>query len=120
AYAAALGRFVVAGNRGAQGFVALLDRDGALVRMQEGLPPLASESRVLIGRSGGQDIAVYPVVPSGIAVLRLDQAGVELQKVVAHPQRWDYMGTTGLFIGGTRVLFATLTTQGVRAFTVEL
>jgi len=124
AYAAPLGRYVVAGNRGGQGFVALLDRDGAVVRMQEGLPPLASESRVLIGhiggRIGGQDVAVYPVAPSGIAVLLLGSASVELQKVVAHPQRWDYMGTTGQFLGDTRVLFATLTTQGVRAFAVEL
>jgi len=124
AYAAALGRYVVAGNRGGQGFVALLDRDGVMVHMQAGLPPLASESRVLIGRvgvhSGGQDVAVYPVASSGIAVLQLGEASVELQRVVAHPQRWDYMGTTGLFIGGTRVLFATLTTRGVRAFTIEL
>ncbi|MDB5805206.1 MAG: hypothetical protein JWN73_2528 [Betaproteobacteria bacterium] len=120
AYCAALGRYVVAGNRGGQGFVALLDRAGAVLSLQGGLPPLASESRVLICAGGDGTLAVYPVAPQGIAVLRLGAASVELLRVVAHPQRWDYMGTTGWFAGETRVLFATLTTQGVRAFAFDL
>lgn len=120
AYAAALGCYVVAGNSGAQGFVALLERDGRIRTMQGGLPPLASESRVLIGAAGGETLAAYPVAPQGVALLRLGQKEVRLMKMIEHPHRWDYIGTTGMFLGATRLLLATLSTQGVRAFTLDL
>jgi len=90
------------------------------LRLQEGLPPLASESRVLICAAGSGNLALYPVAPQGLALLRLGAASVELERVVTHPQRWDYMGTTGWFVDENRVLMATLTTQGVRAFAVDL
>ncbi|HEY4373223.1 MAG TPA: hypothetical protein VGN52_14935 [Burkholderiales bacterium] len=119
AYAAAVERFVVMGNRGAHAFLALLDRDGAAVLMRDGLPPLASEARVVVREGGGECIAVYPMMPRGIAVLRVLPREVELVRTVDHAHRWDYMGTTGLFTAPGRVLLATLTLAGVRLFAFE-
>lgn len=138
AYAAALGCYVVAGNSGGSGFIALLDRDGRVRAMQGGLPALVSEARVVIGEAPGlvqgqapvpvqgqgrgpeEMLAVYPVQPHGLAVLRLSAAAVTLVKTIDHPHAWDYMGTTGRFVSAGRVLFATLTTRGIRAFLVDL
>jgi hypothetical protein len=127
AYAAALERYVVAGNRGGQGFVALLNRDGGIEAMQAGLPPIASESRVMImsasaaGQGAAREIiAAYATAPRGVAVLRLESRGVRFLKVAEHPHTWDYMGTTGLFLDTGRLLVATLSMRGVRAFTLEL
>jgi len=123
AYAPVLGSYVVAGSREGRGFVALLGRDGGIQTVQEGLPPIASEARVLVapGEAGqGEALAVYAMAPRGLAVLRLARGRVSLLKTIEHPHAWDYMGTTGLFTGNGRVLLATLGTQGIKAFGVEL
>jgi hypothetical protein len=123
AWAAALQRYVVAGNSAGAGFVALLDSDGQVHHLQGGLPPLVSEARILIGGSaagpGTAVTAVYPVSPRGVAVLRLEVGAAQLVRVVDYPHQWDYMGSTGLFIEPARVLFVTLSLEGTRAFCVD-
>jgi hypothetical protein len=119
-YAPALGVYVVAGSTGEEGFVALVGRNGELLKLQRGLPPMASESRIIIGRDGAQTIAVYPVRPRGVAVVRLSANAVELVRLIDHPYAWDYAGTTGVFIAPAQILFATLSTTGVRLIAVKI
>ena len=119
-YAPALGAYIVAGATGEDGFVALVGLNGELLKLQRGLPPLASESRLIVGRDGAQTIAVYPVRPRGVAVVRLSAGAVELVRLIDHPYAWDYAGTTGVFVAPDRVLFATLSTGGIRLLPVDI
>jgi hypothetical protein len=119
AFAPQLGAYVVAGSTVDGGFAALVSREGELIALQRGLPPMASESRLVIG-DDAQPMAVYPVNPRGIAVLRLSAGAIELAKVVDHPHSWDYMGTAGRFLDPGRVLFATLSKTGLRLFPINL
>jgi hypothetical protein len=120
AWAAALKRYVVMGNREGRGFLALLDAQGKPVALQEGLPAIASEGRLVLRAAGeGEAIAAYPMMPSGVALLRVDTRGARQDRRIEHVHDWDYMGTTGLFMDGGRLLQATLSTRGVRAFVIE-
>jgi hypothetical protein len=53
-------------------------------------------------------------------VLRINATAIELVKRIDHSYRWDYSGTTGAFVGGNRVLFATLSTSGLKLIPVDL
>ena len=119
-YSPALSAYVVAGTSAGKGFVALIGVTGELQRVQTGLPPMASESRFVLGNDGAQAIGVYPVSPSGIAVVHLSADAISLMKIVDHPHLWDYTGTAGTFVAPGQVLFATLTTAGLRLVNAEL
>jgi hypothetical protein len=119
-FAPQLGSFVVAGTSGDSGFVSLLSLAGKIVRTRKGLPPMAAESRLVLGQSGAQLIGVYPVKPRGIAVLRLSAEAIELVRVIDHPYMWQDAGTTGRFLSSDRVLFATLSTTGLQLISVDL
>ena len=119
-YSPQLGAFVVAGSSGSEGFVALVSLAGEIVKLQRGLPPMASESRMVFGREGGQTIGVYPVAPRGVAVVRLSTEAIALARRIDHPYAWDYSGTAGAFVAPGRVLFATLSTTGLRLIPVDL
>jgi hypothetical protein len=71
-----------------------LDRTSS--RPSGGLPPMASESRIIVGGNGSATVGVHPVDPHGIAVIRLSPGAIELARIVDHPHAWDYAGTTGL------------------------
>ncbi len=118
AFAPALAAYVVAGASGEGGFIALVSLAGDLLTLQRGLPPLASESRVVLGWDGSQLIGIYPVRPRGIAIVRLETDGITLIRVIDHPHVWDYTGTTGTFVAPGRVLFATLSTTGLHLIPV--
>ncbi len=120
AFAPQIGTYVVAGAKGEGGFVALVNLKGEIVATREGLPPLASEGRVVIASEGAQAIAAYPVRPRGVAVVRVSAGGAELLKIVDHPYTWDYTGTAGAFVGPNRVLFATLSTTGLKLVHIDL
>ena len=119
-FAPPLAAYVVAGSSGDGGFVALLGVDGAVIRTRRGLPPMASESRIVLGQDGARQIGVYPVSPRGIAVVRLSADAIELVKLIDHATVWDYTGTSGTFVAPGRVLFATLSRSGVRIIPVDL
>jgi hypothetical protein len=123
AWAAPLKRYVVMGNREGKGFLVLLDQEGKVVASQPELPPIASEGRLVLqareGEQEGETIAAYPMMPRGVALLRIDARGARLDRRIEHAHPWDYMGTTGRFLSTERLLLATLTTQGVRAFVIE-
>lgn len=120
AFAPSLGTYVVAGATGEEGFIALVSLSGEVVSVQRGLPPMASESRIVLGRDGAQLLAVYPVRPRGVAVVRLAAGAIALARLIDHSYVWDYAGTAGAFVAPGRVLFATLSTTGLRLIPVEL
>jgi hypothetical protein len=119
-YAEALGVYVVAGSTGDGGFVSLVNTAGEVIHTRQGLPPMASESRIVLGWDGARLLGVYPARPRGIAVVHLTADAVELVKLIDHPYAWDYTGTTGLFLSPQQVLFATLSRQGIRLLRVDL
>ena len=119
-FAPQLASYVVAGSSGDGGFVALVSLTGDIVRTQRGLPPMASESRIILAWEGSQLIGVYPVKPRGVAVVRLSTDAIELSKVIDHPYAWDYSGTTGTFVAPDRVLFVTLSTTGLHLIPINL
>ena len=119
-FAPQLVSYVVAGSSRDGGFVALVSLTGDIVKTQRGLPPMASESRIILGWEGSQLIGVYPVKPRGVAVLRLSADAIELSKVIDHPYAWDYSGTTGTFVAPERVLFVTLSTTGLHLIPINL
>ncbi len=120
AFAPALAAYVVAGASGEGGFIAMVSLTGDLLKLQRGLPPMASESRIVLGRDGAQLIGVYPVRPQGIAVVRLATDGITLLRIIDHPHVWDYTGTTGTFVAPGRVLFATLSMTGLHLIPVDV
>jgi hypothetical protein len=112
--------YIVAGSSGDGGFVSLLSLTGEIVKTRQGLPPMASESRIILGWDGAHLIGTYPVRPHGIAVVRISTSAVELVKVIDHSYIWDYSGTTGMFVAPGRVLFLTLSTTGLHLIHVDL
>ena len=120
AFAPALQAYVVAGSSREGGFLALVSLTGEIVRTQHGLPPMASESRIVLDWDGTHLTGVYPVRPRGVAVVRIGTDAVDLVKVIDHPYAWDYAGTTGTFVTRDRVLFVTLSTTGIRLIPVDL
>ena len=119
-FAPQLASYVVAGSSGDGGFVALVSLTGDIVKPQRGLPPMASECRIILGWDGSQLIGVYPVKPRGVAVVRLSADAIELSKVIDYPYAWDYSGTTGTFVASEQVLFVTLSTTGLHLIPINL
>ncbi|MBC7804033.1 MAG: hypothetical protein H7Y16_09185 [Candidatus Parcubacteria bacterium] len=119
-YAPQLSSYVVAGSSGEGGFIALVSLSGAVTRLQQGLPPMASESRIVLAAEGPDLLAVYPASPRGIAVVRLSADAIALSKVVEHPHAWDYSGTAGAVVAPGRVLFATLSPDGLQLIAFDL
>jgi hypothetical protein len=120
AFSPQLDAFVVAGNSSDGGFVSLISPGGDLLKTRRGLPRMASESRIILRAEGDGSIGAYPSLPSGIAVLRLSAAAIDLVKVIAHPHHWDYAGTSGIFLAPEQVLFATLSRAGLHLIRADL
>lgn len=119
-YSPDLSAYVVAGTSAGRGFMTLIGLNGEILRTRTDLPPMASESRTVLGRLGSQLVGVYPAAPSGLAVVRLSPGSIEQAKVIEHPHEWDYSGTTGAFVGPGRILMATLSTGGLRLIPFDL
>jgi hypothetical protein len=114
-----LAAYVVAGETTHGGFVALINLNGDIVKTQGGLPPMVSESRIILGLDGSQLIGIYPVRPRGSALIHLSGDAIELVKVIDNPYVWDYSGTTGTFVAPDQVLFATLSTTGLHLIKIN-
>jgi hypothetical protein len=112
--------YAVFGTRSDGGFVSLIDRNGKVVQTRTGLPETVRESRLLARRDGRNSVtAVYPAMPSGMAVLHITPDRVDLRKTVDDDYEWDYTGTDGMFLNRNRALFATLSKTGVRMIDID-
>jgi hypothetical protein len=118
-FAPGLDRFVVLGSTDRHGFVTLLDTAGNVVASAEHLPRAVGESQIVLASSAVEVTAVYPTAPSGVAVLRITRAGVQLAKHIEHSHVWDYTGTVGAFVTPERALFATLSKTGVKLVQID-
>lgn len=119
-YSSRLALYVVAGTSAKGGFVSLVSRNGDIIRTRHGLPPMVSESRIVLGHSGPDLIGVYPVSPRGVAVVRFTTDAIELVKFIDHSHAWDYSGTSGAFVAPDQVLFVTLSTTGLHLIPINL
>jgi len=119
-YSPQLSSFVVAGSSGEGGFIALANLEGNITTTQFDLPPIASESRIVLGRDDTHIIGVYPIRPHGVAVVRLSADAIELVKTIEIPYEWDYSGTTGAFVAPDRVVFITLSPSGLHLIPVTI
>jgi hypothetical protein len=119
-YSPQIAAYVVAGSSGDGGFISLVSPSGEIIATARGLPPMVSESRIVLGWDGTQLTGAYPVKPRGVAVMRLTAHTITLANVIDHPYAWDYAGTTGIFLAPDRVLFATLSTAGLQLIPVDL
>lgn len=119
-FAAQIERYVVAGNTGDEGFIALIGLTGEVIKIQRGLPPMVSESRIVLGWNGSQLTGAYPVDPRGVATVRLSPDAIEFVRLLDHPHAWDYVGTTGVFLTPESMLFISLSTTGLQPIIINL
>jgi hypothetical protein len=85
-----------------------------------GLPETVRESRLIARKDGPRSVtAVYPTMPSGMAVLHITPDRIDLRKTVDDTYEWDYTGTDGMFVNPHRALFATLSKAGVRMIGID-
>lgn len=119
-YLPALKAYLVLATTTTGGVAVLMDVHGQIIARNDDLPPLASESRFVWSANPAGVVGVYPAMPSGIAVIQVSTEKIALQKTLASDFQWDYIGTAGTFVSDSKVLFATLSTEGLKMFTFNL
>eukprot|EP00727_Mastigamoeba_balamuthi_P004640 m51a1_g14174 hypothetical protein (437) ;mRNA; f:28037-29432 len=125
-YLAAVDRFYVRGTyhdkdgatcdrpETTKGFAYLLDGDGTVVASHTKLEAMARESQPIVrSESDGSVTVVQPKLPSGYSVARVTATAVQRMAPIEDPYVWDYCGTDGIFLPGSRVLVASLSTKGM-------
>lgn len=118
-YIPALKSYFVLATTTTGGVAVLMNVDGKIIARNEKLPPLVSESRFVWTKGTAGIIGAYPVMPSGVAVIHISAERIALQKIHSPVYQWDYIGTTGTFVSPSDILFATLSTEGLKTFTVD-
>ena len=119
-YLPALKAYLVLATTTTGGVAVLMDVHGQIIARNDDLPPLVSESRLVWTTGPAGIIGVYPTMPSGIAVIQVSTEKITLQKTLASDFQWSYIGTAGTFVSDSKVLFATLSTEGLKMFTFNL
>jgi hypothetical protein len=119
-YSPEIGRYIVAGTSGDHGFISLVSPTGEIIKTSHELPPMVAESRLVLHSDGTQLLGVYAVSPKGIAVVRISTDVIALVKVIDGDYIWDYSGTTGVFTTADQVLFATLSTTGIKLLRFDI
>jgi len=146
-YLADVQRFVVVGNRMADGvvpihgheipvrspqlFVYLLDTAGHIVNhLTDNLVcgqcesyhyyTMVREAQPAILEHDTMDQIIYPVKPRGLIALRVTATDIYLGDYYSHVALWFPLGTDGAFIDPFMVYFATLTPTGLKSMHVSL
>jgi hypothetical protein len=120
-YIPSLGVYLVVGSQNSttnSGVAVLVDKQGNVVSTTTGLPNTVREAHTVISADG--KVAAYPAMGIGAAVLDVTSTSVKLRKTVALNWNWDYMGSAGIFVTPTRVLFATNSQKGVKFLNFDL
>ncbi len=121
-YLEALDAFLVSGTTYENvGFALLLSSEGNMLAQQMHLPPLVREAQPALQTLSATEVeAVYPSIPSGVAVLTVSRNAIELKQHVAHDYRWSYSGTDGIFTEPERLYFINLSAQGMKEIVIDL
>jgi hypothetical protein len=118
-YLPSLKLYAVFGSREDGGFVSLIDTEGNVKLTKTGLPDTVRESKLIVQGKGKTLTAVYPTLPTGAAVLKITDHSIDLTKNIPDSYEWDYMGTDGLFVDKHKVLFTTLSKEGLQFVTIN-
>lgn len=146
-YLPGVNRFIVAGNhlgevqepagerripaKTQKGFLFLLDEMGTIIhRWQAGhkceicnsyhTHPFVREAQAAIYSEDSHAKLLYPVKPKGALLFSVSVSEVSLQKYIDDDYYWQSLGTDGIFMDARKVLFATLSRQGLRMRTLIL
>ncbi len=119
-YIPALNSYLVLATTTTGGVAILMSVHGKIIVRNDNLPPLVNESRFVWTNGSAGVIGAYPIVPSGLAVIHVSAEKITLQKILPAEYQWDYTGTTGTFISPSTILFATLSTKGLKIFTFDI
>ncbi len=104
-----------------RGFALLLSTTGEVLARQMHLPPLVREAQPALQMLSSTEVeAVYPTVPSGVAVLVVSRDAIDLKEHIAHDYRWNYSGTDGIFTESDRLYFINLSAQGLEEIVIDL
>jgi hypothetical protein len=117
-YVPQLSAYAVSGSNRDGGFISLIGVDGRILKTAKKLPFMAAESHLIVNQEKNP-IGLYPVKPNGLALVSLDAKSIKLIKVIDNPHKWDYSGTTGLFVAPDKALIATLSTSGLHLIPVD-
>jgi hypothetical protein len=119
-YVPSLRLFLVLGSDSDGGFGALVNPAGRIVARRHGLPRTIREAKTAI--TGGQTgtTAVYPAAPTGVAALALGKRSINLIDTIAGDMEWDSIGTDGVFVSPSKVLFATGSADGIDLISFDL
>lgn len=99
--------YVVVAAQSRGGFCALIDLQGRLVYSTQSVPPITSEGRAVPSRFGSH--MLYPVSPSGAAVLAIDRASAKVERTFSFSKSWEPMGTSAIWLTPRKALVASLT-----------
>ena len=119
-YLSTLRRYLITGSDSKGGFAVLVDSVGNVVSRRQRLPHTVREARTAVFGNATKAVAVYPISPTGAAVLAVDRDSIELSRTLTTDNQWDSVGTDGVFVTPTSVLFATGSIVGVELVTVDL
>lgn len=119
-YVSSLRLFLVIGSDSDGGFSALINPAGRIVAQRHGLPRTIREASTAV--TGGQvgATAVYPTAPTGVAVLALGNRSINLIDTIAGDMEWDGIGTDGVFVSPSKVLFAAGSIDGIDLVSFDL
>lgn len=98
----------------------LISQQGEIIKTTEDLPPIVREAQPAIRKNGNGITIAYPASPSGIAVVNVSRDAIAFSHRVDFDAIWGTSGTDGFFLNDQRVLFSSLSRQGVNHHQVQL
>jgi hypothetical protein len=120
AYISNIKRFIVLASGADGGRAYLLNDAGVVTARLTGIPALVREGQPAIRDDGEGAMVVYPRSGGGVTILTATPDSLVHAGNSEGKHRWQYMGTTGVFLDTTHAFFASLSAQGVvtETFTV--
>lgn len=115
-YIPTIKRFLVMGTsyEGRRGFAYLVDDNGNVGAVNTNLPAIVREAKAVVRVNGSEAVVVQPTAPTGVMVLSVTAAGINLKKTISDSYEWCYCGTDGIFNpDGSKVYMVGLSPKGL-------
>lgn len=119
-YIPALDAYFILAATTNSGVAVLIDAQGKILARNDKLPPIVSESRFVWTTGPSGIIGIYPLIPSGVALVHVTAKKITLQETLTADFQWDYIGTVGTFVSPSKAVFATLSKNGLKTATFNL